>query len=96
MADKKTYLLTKYEQYLINTHEYRMITEDQLCKGFITNTILPRLRHEEKKQPKADKKPIDLNTGKVTWDATKGELYYEKTESADDKGGQPQAQRPKK
>lgn len=66
MAQPKTYLLTKYEQYLINNHEYQMIVHDQLLKGFLANVVIPRLG-------------IDLEKNQVTWNTAKGELYCQET-----------------
>jgi len=68
MAQPKTYLLTKYEQYLINSHEYTIIAQDQLLKGFLANVVISRLG-------------IDMNINNITWNTAKGELYATKVES---------------
>ena len=61
---RKTFALTKYEQYLVTSHEYRMSTENLLMIGYIGNVVCQRLS-------------IDPNKFIVTWDSSKGELYVD-------------------
>lgn len=59
---KRTYKLTSYEQYLIRSHEYRIITENQLLTEFVGNVVAGRLG-------------INPDDYAIDWRSDVGELY---------------------